>query len=347
MKRIALAGAGSVSLALIDFLLEASVDDPYSVVALADSTGCIHDARGLAADALAWLVRGKRAGGKLHELAAGVHGAAFEPAGLEALLRPGFADVLVELGPTDTTTGGPSLVRAMEAAESGIHLVCASKGPFVARLPDGSPARSALIAAAEKSGAVLRYSATVGSATPMIDVGCAVARGGGVAAIRGALNATSSLIMGLVENGLTLSEAVTKAQALGMAEADPSADIDGFDAAAKLCILCAEILDADLPVASIRRESVRAVDPERLSIAAARGKKLRPVARAERRDGGVSGSVTLEEVEADSPLAASGGDNAVVFVSERSGSITVSGTRAGPRETASAVLRDLRSAIDR
>ncbi|MCX7024991.1 MAG: hypothetical protein NT080_10265 [Spirochaetes bacterium] len=341
MMRIALAGAGKVGLALLD-LLASGAGGAVVTVAVADSSGSVLAPRGFDPDGLRRIVAAKRGGGRLADARDGSQPTGTASCQFEELFASGIADILVELGPTDIVTGGGSLVRILAALRAGMHVVSASKGPFVALLPDGSSARDAVRSAAEASGVTVRASATVGAGTPMIDTGRIFALGNRVDRIEGSLNGTSSLVLGLMEDGLSLDAALGRARELGMAEADPSADLDGIDAAVKLSILCAEVMDVDLPLGAIARESLREATPERFALAAAHGRKLRAVARAERVGGtGARASVSISEVAPSSPLACSGGDNAVVFSSAHAGEIGLSGRGAGPMETAAAVLRDI------
>ena len=332
---ISVAGLGNVGRALLGILAsDREASRRFRVVLLGDSSGALAEPAGFPAPRLAELAETKRNGGRL----AGEAGAeAGEGAFIRAMRRLS-PRVHVELGPTDAETGGPSLERLLAALGLGASAASASKGPFAVAWD-----RLQVAAGGEEAfWRRLRFSATVGAGLPLIDAGRALAAGSPIRGLAAALNGTSSLVLSLMEEGLSLEAAVGRAQELGMAEADPSADLDGLDAAVKLAILSRAVLGEALPLSLIARESVRLASPERLARAAAAGKRLRAIGRLSRLPGGgVEAAVRLEELPPASPLAAAGGGAALVYDCERSGEVAVSGRGAGPLETASAVYRDL------
>jgi len=332
---ISIAGLGNVGRALLGILAsDSEASRRFRVVLLGDSSGALAEPAGFPAPRLAELAEAKRRGGSL----AGEAGAEPGEGAFILAMRRLQPRIHVELGPTDPETGGPSLGRILAALELGAFAASASKGPFAA-------AWDRLAAAAGGEEAFwrrLRFSATVGAGLPLIDAGRALAAGSPIRGLAAALNGTSSLVLSLMEEGLSLEAAVGRAQELGMAEADPSADLDGLDAAVKLAILSRAVLGEALPLSRIARESVRLASPERLARAAAAGTRLRAIGRLSRLPGGgVEAAVRLEELLPSSPLAAAGGSAALVYDCERSGEVAISGRGAGPLETASAVYRDL------
>lgn len=334
---IAIAGFGQVGRAFARILAEeaprtAKTEPSFRVIGLHDSTGGIVDEGGISWPRLVELARAKDAGTGLAALA--MPGSAGSPA-------PGGL-IHVELGPTDVITGGMSGQRILDALRRGAAIVSSSKGAFVAQWEQ-------IEELARLRGLPVRFSATVGAGMPIIEAGRALAQGSTINGLRACLNGTSSFVLGLMEEGMSLEAAVKRAQQMGMAEADPSADLDGHDAAAKLCILARAVLGIDLRHSEVRRTSVREATSARIAAAAAKGLHLRSVARlafAEplaRR--GLSASVQLEEVPATGTLAVKGAGCAIIFETSRSGELALSGVGAGPVETASAVLRDLRAVV--
>lgn len=341
-KDLYIAGLGSVGRALLG-LLASPEGAGFRVVALADSSGLLGAPEGFSPEELRAIAASKGEGRSLAAAAPSL-AMAMAPATPRFRFEAGAGtpppyDILVELGPTDARTGGPSLARCLAALRSGAALVAASKGPFVAGW-------EALVEAAggpEAFSARARFSATVGAGTPVLALGRELARGSPIRGLAAVLNGTSSLVLALMEEGLGLDAAVREAQARGMAEADPSADLDGWDAAAKLCILAREVLGEALPLEGVARESVRAADPGRLAAARAAGRLTRAVGRLARgADGRLEAAVRLEELPAASPLAVAPGGAAVIFDAVYAGEVALTGRGAGPLQTASATLRDLR-----
>ncbi len=243
--------------------------------------------------------------------------------------------VLVELSSSNTRTGGAAAGHAKAAFAIDADVVFASKGALAADW-------DAIMTAARNAGRQVRYSATVGGGMPVIDAGTSFAKANPILSIEAVLNGTSVYVLSLMESGLSLDEAVRSAQEAGMAETDPSADLDGLDAAAKLCILARAVMGSSLEVGDVKRESLRSVTRAGLAAAIASGKRLRAVATLVRdTHGSLRAEVKLTEVPSDSPLARTGSENAVVFHSRYSGTLSMIGRGAGPLETAPAVIRDL------
>jgi homoserine dehydrogenase len=353
--RIFIAGLGHVGRAVLGLLGEAS--SPAVLVAgLADSSGavCFNEAippsQALSSSpvlstakepGVPWIAPvsdAKKAGLRLADLDLdGIFGPGqvIFYRDVEEAIRVAKPQVLLELSSSDTSTGGAASGHAKAAFAIDADVVFASKGALAADWDD-------IMGAAQAAGRQVRYSATVGGGMPVIDAGTSFARSNPIESIEAVLNGTSVYVLSLMEEGLTLDEAVKAAQEAGMAETDPSADLDGLDAAAKLCILARSVMGFNLKVGDVSRESIRSASKSRLVSATARGMKLRAVAILERVSHGcVQGGIKLTEVPLDSPLARSGSENAVVFHSRFSGTLSMVGRGAGPTETAPAVIRDL------
>jgi homoserine dehydrogenase len=146
-----------------------------------------------------------------------------------------------------------------------------------------------------------------------------------------------------METGLSLAGAVAEAQKLGYAEADPTADIEGFDVQLKVAILANELLGANMSTEDIPRVGISTVSGEDIASAAGEGKRWKLIGSATRHaDGSVTGKVTPVAVDSASPLhGISGPTNAVTFQTDLLGDITVSGPGAGRTETAYALLSDI------
>lgn len=354
-KRLFISGLGYVGRAVLELLPEAS-SPRVLVVGLSDSSGALYDPDGFSEAELERLRRdkadGKRLAAAAAALGAGVGSAAASPAassappeaavasagrraflpgreGALAAIAAARPDILAELSPTELS-GGAAVDYALAALGAGAELIFASKGALAG-------AWERVVPAAEAAGRRLRYSATVGGGMPVIDAGLAFSQANPLESLEAVLNGTSVYVLSLMEEGMDLGRAVAAAQAAGMAEADPSADLDGWDAAAKLCILSRTLFGRPLTPAEVRRTSLRELAPGAIAEAKARGRVIRAVGRLD-----VSGaSIELVELDPSSPLARRGAENAVVYRSRFAGDLALIGKGAGPRETATAVLRDL------
>ncbi len=222
---------------------------------------------------------------------------------------------------------GEALARALGA---GRHVVTANKAVIAER-------GSALAAIAERQGARLSFSAAVGGVVPVIET----LRGlrGRVAKIEGVLNGTCNFVLDRLAEGAAPDQAVAEAQTLGYAEADPTDDLSGKDAARKLTLLAREAFGETLDAEAIPRPGVGAVRAWR---PAGDGRLGRLVASVEATENGCAAKVDLVPVEAGHPLAACrGAGNAVVITLKDGRTIELHGRGAGRWPTAESVMGDL------
>lgn len=251
-----------------------------------------------------------------------------------ALIIRDDVDIVVEL------IGGiepaHSLIKA--ALERGRSVVTANKALLAAHGP-------ALAALAEERGVDLLYEAAVGGAIPVIRALRTSLAGERVVRVMGIVNGTTNYIVSeMTDNGLDYDAALAQAIQLGYAEADPSADVDGFDAAAKAAILAALAFGVAVEGEFVHREgigSIRKVDVEN---AKRLGYVIKLLATAEAVDGGDGVSVRVHPVMLDAthPLASvRGAMNAVFIQGESCGEMMLYGAGAGGKATSSAVLGDL------
>ncbi len=247
------------------------------------------------------------------------------------------ADVLVELSVLNPQTGQPALDYVRRALRRGLHVVTANKGPIALAYRE-------LRDLARTQNRWLLFESSVMDGIPIFSM---VRWGLPAAEIRGfygILNSTTNLVLTLMEQGASMEEAIRQAQAMGIAEADPSHDIDGWDAAVKVCILANVWMDADLKPTDVDRTGIRSVSPADLRAALDRGHRMKLVCRAQRRpDGTLQASVRPEEVPLYDPLAQTKETEA--FLCIESDSIAplalVERARATPVHTAYGVLADV------
>jgi homoserine dehydrogenase len=159
---------------------------------------------------------------------------------------------------------------------------------------------------------------------------------------RGIINTTAHYILTSMEAGRTWAQALADMQAEGMAEADPSLDVDGWDAAAKAAALVNVLMRGAVTPRTIERTGIRGLTPEDMQNAVRRGKRIRLVASAERRDGQITARVAPVELEAADPLASLGGrQNQIVLETDLLGPIGIQQLDGGLVQTAYALLSDL------
>jgi homoserine dehydrogenase len=239
-------------------------------------------------------------------------------------------DVVVEV------IGGVAPARDLQLAafERGKHVVTANK-ELVAR------EWRALHEAARLAKRELRYEAAVAAAVPVI----AAARALGATrprVVRGLLNGTTTYMCSRMEAGASFEAALSEAQAAGYAEADPGADVDGWDPAYKLAILISLLEGRWFDPAKVQRTSLRTVTPALFSEAGSRGNRVRYLAVADFGERATKGRVGVEEVPASSLEGqASGPTNVVRIETDLAGALTFVGPGAGGDATASAILGDV------
>ena len=245
------------------------------------------------------------------------------------------ADVLVELTFTDLATAQPALQHIETAIAKGMHVSTTNKGPIALRGAE-------LEDQANDHGVVLAYEGTVMSGTPAVAVARDTIRPAGFRSAIGILNGTTNYMLERMEEGLSFDDVLGQAQQLGYAEADPTSDIGGHDAAAKLVILTRILTGNVVSVDDVRTTPLTLVEPDDIQRARTDGAAWKYVAELDATDAQPSLSVGLRKVAGDHPLSHVGGaTNAITFVTEHLGSVTLSGPGAGRTETATAVLSDL------
>ncbi len=264
--------------------------------------------------------------------------------GVESALRPdelrarGIEGVVIAL-PTNLVDGEPGLSIARAALDCGLDVVLADKGPALHALPE-------LEESATRANATLGTSATTGCALPRLSALRDWFAGAAIDSIRGVLNGTSNRILTqLREPGSDYAAALAQAQRDGIAEPDPTFDVEGFDTAVKLVILARGLLDPQATLERVERTGITHVPAALLAASRTGPQRLRLVGRATRTARGVELRVAPELVEPGDPLhAADGAEKAVTFHSGDLGPLTVLGGASHRLGTASALLRDLLAA---
>lgn len=333
--KIALVGFGGVNRGLAQLIAErnaawqAELGFGLSIVGVTDLfLGSIIDRNGLDASTLASLPAAKGAFAQLP-------GGSAEPFN-EAVIKQSGADIVAEATFTNPVDGEPAATFCRWALEAGKHVVTTNKGPIALHGAE-------LKQLAKANGVAFEYEGSVMSGTPVLRLANKTLAGAEVRGFEGILNGTSNYVLTRMEEGLSFDEAVAKAQELGYAEADPSADVDGHDVRLKVVILANELLDAHLQVSDVACNGIRGIssaDIERVRDSGARWKLIGSARRED--DGSVRASVEARLLPSWHPLIGiSGATNAVSFETALLGAVTVSGPGAGRIETAFALLSDI------
>lgn len=330
--RVLLVGFGSVGRALAQ-LLEQRRDDLYRrtgmatrLVGVIDSNGAAISHAGLSADAL---LAAKSSTGTV----ANVPGYGLREFDRARLIRDTHADVLVESTPSVLANPGPAFEHLKAALASRKHAISVNKAPLALAMP-------ALMELARFNHVQFRYSGTVGAATPVLATARTLAAGDRLLKVRGILNGTTNFILWrMAENHDDYHRALGEAVRLGYAETDPTTDVDGIDTATKVVIIANAVLNMGATVADVQISGIRDIPRTRVEEALAAGNSLKLIGEVDviaRRL-----SVSPQTVPRHSPMDVPANLNAVQFVLERGGDVTLGGRGAGGPETATAILRDL------
>lgn len=247
------------------------------------------------------------------------------------------ADVMVELTTLDIHTGQPAIDHISNALQSKMHVITANKGPIAF-------AYDHLESLAKSRNVKLRFEGTVMDGTPIFNLAEKTLQGCEILRLEGILNSTSNYVLTEMSKGRALDDAVREAQRQGIAEADPSLDLDGWDAAAKICALANVLMGAGMTPHDVRREGISGISLDEVAIAKEAGEKIRLMARAERIDSEVVARVGPSRVGSASPFwSVDGTSSALTISTDLMGDVTVLETDPVVTQTAYAIFSDLLS----
>ncbi len=250
----------------------------------------------------------------------------------EEIIELGDFDVLVETTPTDVFSGEPGLSYIKKALASGKDVITSNKGPLVVAYRE-------IMMLAERHDARVGFEATVGGAMPVVKMIRDELAGNRIKRIRGILNGTTNYILSRMEKEKApYPQILSEAQELGIAEADPSYDVEGVDAGAKLVILANSVFGINVKFDDVDIRGITRITPEAFEIAVEKGYTIRLIAEADE-NGNLDVSPRL--VKLTNPLAVYGTLNAVLIETDLAGEVFVIGRGAGEKETASALISDL------
>ena len=243
--------------------------------------------------------------------------------------------VVVETTPLDIARGQPAIGHVRAALGGGAHVITANKGPVAF-------AYRSLARAAQRADRRFLFEGAVMDGIPIFNLVRETLPAVTISGFRGVVNSTTNYILTAMERGERFDTALASMQRAGIAEADPSFDVDGWDAAAKTAALANVLLAARLTPASVEREGIADITPARIAAARAAGCRVKLIASAERTSGTVRARVRPMDVAAGDLLAGlEGQQNAIVFQTDLLGEIAIVQRGGGLTQTAYALLSDL------
>jgi len=265
-----------------------------------------------------------------------------EISGVLTRSRGDFDDILERSDLVVEVMGGiePARDYILRALQAGKHVVTANKALL-------SQHGEEIYETARAGGAQIRFEAAVGGVVPVIRVIHETLAAAHIDRVHGIVNGTTNFILSqMAATGASYEEALAEAQRLGYAEADPSDDVNGRDAAAKMAILARLAFNASVGLDDVNYEGIERITADDIAYAKELGLSLKLIGTAERRDGGLSVRVHPAFLYETHPLASVHGSfNAVTIESPAITEITLSGPGAGGSQTASAVLGDVISSM--
>ncbi len=340
--KIGLIGCGTVGRGLLEILTQkaASLKDAYGfeakVVAISDKIlGSLLVPEGVDIPALLKVLEG---GGKIDDYFQGKPNPAKGLDPLEMIERT-EADIIAEMSYTDIKTGEPATGYIRKALRLGKHVVTSNKGPaalFYAELKK----------AAQQAKVYFGIEGTVMSGTPVFNLARSGFAGNDFREIKGILNGTTNFILSkMEEEGMEYAQALALAQKLGYAEADPTADVEGFDALAKIVILSNVLMGGEVKTSDVAREGISKISRPDVEQAKKAGYRFKLIAQAKKENGRVTASVSPQKLPLSDPLTGvMGAQNALTFDLDLLGKVTIQGPGAGKIPTGYSILADILAA---
>ncbi len=250
-------------------------------------------------------------------------------------IRESNADTIVEVTFTDVKTGQPAIDHCKAAFQSKKNVVMSNKGPV-------SLAYQELAELAKKNDVRWGFEGTVMSGTPALRMPVVSLAGNNISEIRGILNGTTNYILTKMEEGLNYKDALFEAQVLGYAEADPTSDVEGYDAQYKVTILANVVMNIPMKREEVECEGISHLTQQDIQWAKSEGRRWKLIAKCKKVGDKVIAKVGPEAIPLTDPLAGVlGAQNAITYDCDLAGPITLIGAGAGRKETGFSILIDL------
>ena len=292
------------------------------VVACADNGGIVTCNQGLDLDRLLSVKKKKKSVVQ--------YGSDTGTSGILDVIENMDAEVVIELTPTNITDGEPGKSHIITAMKSGKNVITVNKGPLALEFPS-------LMELAEYNRIEFKFSGTVGGGTPILEFAKRCLKGDRILNFEGILNGTTNYILSKMYDGLNFSQALKDASEKGYAEKDPTLDIDGYDAVAKLVIASNLVMNMKSTMSDVQRTGIRDVQATQVVNERKKGNAIKLIASCD----GKKLVVAPKPVSKKDPICVDGTLNAITFTCQHSGQQTIIGKGAGGMETASSILRDL------
>ena len=263
-----------------------------------------------------------------------------------AVIRNSRADVMFENSPVNHSTGQPAIDHVRAALEAGMHAITANKGTVV----HGYRELTELAGSKDRK---FYFESTVLGGSPVFSVFRECMPTADLLSFRGVLNSTTNIILTRMENGESFDQAVRYCQGLGIAETDPSADVDGWDAAIKVAALVTVLMKEPFTLQQVQREGIRSITPEMIAKAKAGGQRYKLICSAERINTDIRARVAPGLVAPSDPLyGMEDSTTGVAFRTDVLGDYSIVESErpdmvAGPEPTAYGLLADFVNAVKR
>ncbi len=337
--KIGLIGCGTVGQGLLEILvkkreyLKEKFDFEVKVVAINDKLkGSLLIPEGIEIEKILLLLK---QGKKIDEYLEGKSNEARQMDPLE-MLEKCDADIIAELTYTDIKTAEPATSYIKKAFQTGKHVVTSNKGPAALNYRE-------LKELAQDNNLFFRIEGTVMSGTPVFTLFESGLAGNNIKEISGILNGTTNFILSKMEiENMDYEDALGLAQKLGYAEADPTADVEGYDALAKIVILSNVFLEGNITPSDAKREGITSLSKQEVQTAKQEGYRYKLIASTKKENGQIRARVSPQKLPLADPLAGvMGANNALTFDLDLLGKVTVQGPGAGKIETGYSILTDM------
>ncbi len=254
-------------------------------------------------------------------------------------IRKCGADILFENTPVNYETGQPAVDHLRLALEMGMHAITANKGPVVHAFQE-------LTSLAQQNKRKFFFESTVMDGAPIFSLYRETIPCSNLLSIKGVLNSTTNMMLTRMEAGDSFDQAVAYCQKIGIAETDPSGDIDGWDASVKVAALVTVMMGIPLKPGEVDRKGIREITPEMVAMAKREGKRYKLVCSAEKSEGSVRAKVAPQLVGVDSPMFGVEGTTSIVqFETDVLGLLSVVEADPGPHTTAYGLFADFLNAV--
>ena len=255
------------------------------------------------------------------------------------LIRASQADVLFENTSVNHKTGQPALDYVKTALKLGMHVCTANKGPVVHGYAE-------LQALAAENNVKFLHESTVMDGAPIFSLFREAIPASNLHSFKGVLNSTTNLMLARMEKGDSFDEAVAHCQKVGIAETDPSGDVDGWDAAIKVSALVTVLMGIPLKPQEVDREGIRNITPQMVASALKEDKRYKLICSAERKGDSVIAKVAPELIPSTSPIFSVEGTSSIVeFQTDVLGDLSIVEKDPGPHTTAYGLLADFVNAV--